>query len=188
MMLRADCIVLSVFLTAVRIRESNVEEEELKTGSIVTISKCCCASAPSPYMRRGTQVRQSYSVGLKTKHIRTILSSIYFLFANSHLLLQEMLHMLPCVDMIRHVQILPQVKVLRPILLYATRFTSEDRMEDLWVFKHHWYDIMWEHDALFVVLTASQKALLLSALCLRLSISKRCVFEWFLHSLLGEST
>lgn len=63
MMLRADCIVLSVFLTAVRIRESNVDEEELKTGSMVMISKCCWASAPSPYIRRGTQVQESYSVG-----------------------------------------------------------------------------------------------------------------------------
>lgn len=59
---RADAFVLSVFRTAVKIRESNVDDEQLRTGRMVRISKCCWASAPSPQILRGIVVDVSLKI------------------------------------------------------------------------------------------------------------------------------
>lgn len=51
----ASLVVRSQLRTEHRIRESIVEDEQVNSGRTVMISKCCWASAPSPYTLIGKQ-------------------------------------------------------------------------------------------------------------------------------------
>ena len=61
---------------------------------------------------------------------------------------------------IRHFKGIKQVHVVLPILLYGTRLTSKDWMEDVGELVEACYYVMGRHDTLFAMRLSTKKALL----------------------------
>ena len=163
---RHSVVVLYVLRTEHNIRLSRVEWFDASTGRIVMISKCCCASAPSPYKRRGTRVDRSCSLRLvffrlKSKTFFPRTKSTYT-WKQPQQTRDQNYHQ-PSFQ-IRVTQGFKQVHVLTPIPFNASRFASEQRVVYLGEVIKRWDNVMWEHHGLFAIHLIIKKPLLVSHL------------------------
>ena len=70
---------------------------------------------------------------------------------------------------IRHIKGIKKVPVVLPVLIYGTRLTKKDRIEDMGELVEACYNVVGRHDTLFALRFSTRKALLFCPLHLGVS-------------------